>query len=328
MRFAFPVVLYALVPLIALILYKFLWVRAISYRYALTSFLKKEHRGYFVSPRLLLRIIRSCVLVGLLFLAARPQWVDSRSVVAINGVDIVLSIDVSGSMTYFDDLQDRRTRIEVAKEEALRFIEKRSNDPIGIVVFAADALSVCPLTLDKKLLKEFVGFINVNMIDANGTHIGTGLATAINRLRSSKSKSKVIVLLTDGKPAGDSKITPEMAADIAKECGIKIYAIGVGAADGGYMRSIFGIQKAVEEGVDKKLLENIATKTGGRAFLAHNPRELAQIYDIIDKLEKTEKTTNVFSRYYEAYMSFIWIVVGMLGLELLLRLFIWRGLLS
>lgn len=328
MRFAFPVVLYALIPLIALLIYKFTRSRSISYRYALTSFLKHHVSVSRVSPRMVLRVLRALSLIGLTILVARPQWVDSRSLVSVNGVDIVLAVDVSGSMTYFDDLQDRRSRIDVAKEEALRFIEKRKNDPIGIVVFAVDALSVCPLTLDKRLLKEFVAFVNVNMIDANGTHIGTGLATAINRLRSSKSKSKVIVLLTDGKPAGDSKITPEMAADIAKECGIKIYAIGVGSPEGGYVRTVFGIQRAPEEGVDKVLLEKIASKTGGRAFYARNPRELAQVYDVIDKLEKTEQQTTIFSRYYEAYMSFIWIILGLFGVELLLRLFVWRGLLS
>jgi len=261
-----------------------------------------------------------------MLLVARPQWIDQTSQVNIKGIDIVISLDVSGSMQIFDDLKDRRQRIEVAKAEAIRFIEKRKNDPIGLVIFANQALSRSPLTLDKIFLKGIVGSTKLGMLNPNGTHLGTGLALAVNRLKNSVAKSKVVILLTDGEPTPDENIEPQMAIDLAKEFGVKVYTIGIGSDSGGYMQHPFGgIVRAREGSINFGLLRKIADQTGGKFFRASNARDMRKIYDTIDLLEKTEHKTNVFHRYYEAFLSFIWILLLLLGIELALRFFIWRG---
>ena len=269
--------------------------------------------------------MRAVTLCGLIFLIARPQIVDERSFVNIEGVDIVMAIDVSGSMEAFDDIRDRRTRIEVAKAEAIRFIEKRTNDPIGIVLFAHDALSRCPLTLDKKFLKELVGLLHIGIINHTETALGTGLATAVNRLKNSQAKSKIVILLTDGEPTSTEKINPEVAMELAQQFNIKVYTIGIGAENGGFGYDQFGRIGRFPSSLNVALLKQIAEKTGGKFFKANNPQDMRHIYDTIDKLEKTEYQTNLFHNYYEAFLSFMWIIVLLFALELFLSLFVWRG---
>jgi Ca-activated chloride channel family protein len=229
-------------------------------------------------------------------------------------------------MQLFDDLKDQRPRIEAAKSEAIRFTEKRIDDPIGVVLFARDAVSWCPLTLDKKILKEMIGSIQLGVIDPGGTWLGTGLATALNRLRSSKSKTKIVILLTDGQPTPPEKIDPSVSIDIAQKLGIKVYTIGIGGEHGAYIdQPPFGIQRVPDPGVNVALLQTIAQQTGGQFFRANNPKEMHQIYEKIDALEKTTIQTSMFHRYYEAFVSFIWFVLLLLFLECMARFFIWRG---
>lgn len=327
LRLAYLSVFYALIPVFILILFYRLYVyQAPRYVFPFAQLFTKVGVGYRGFYRYTLFGLRATFLAGLLFLIARPQWVDENSRVNIKGVDIILALDVSGSMQLFDDLNDRRSRIEVAKQEAIHFVEKRLNDPIGIVIFAKDVLTRCPLTLDKIILKELIGSFELGMINHTETCLGTGLATAVSRLRSSKAKNKIIVLLTDGAPSPHERIDPSIAINLAKETGVKVYTVGIGNEKGGYINHpFFGVQQIAEQSLNVDLLEKIATTTGGKFFRANKPNDMRVIYDTIDKLEKTEYQTNIFHNYYEAFLSYIWWVVLLLLIELLLRFFVYRG---
>ena len=218
-------------------------------------------------------------------------------------------------------------RIDVAKKEAINFIEKRPDDPIGIVIFGKDALSRAPLTLDKKVLKRIVRTINLGIINPNYTSMGTGIATAINKLKRSQSKNKIIILLTDGKPTAETdKIPIETALKLAKKFKIKIYTVAIGNKNGGYVSSSFGLVQQVPDSIDENLLKNISNQTGGQFFRANSPKEMKKIYETINRLEKTKYETSMFSKYYEAIRSFIWLPMLLLMAELILKLFLWRVL--
>ncbi len=328
-RFAYVEILYCLLPLLlGIVIYRLRWYKTPCYRYPLTEILKQQGQLKSSYHKQLFFMLRLISLAGLALLIARPQMVDEKSVVNVDGVDIVVTLDVSGSMQLIDDLNDRRTRFQVAKEEAIRFIERRINDPIGLVIFAKDTLSYCPLTLDKNFLKEIVGAMQLGIIDPSGTSLGTGLATAVNRLKTSKAKSKIVILLTDGEPTPQEKIDPETAIDLAKKFGIKVYTIAIGNDKHAFFKHpIFGIQQTQAPLFNKGLLEKIAHQTGGQFFQAHNPKDMRAIYDKIDTLETTSYETNIFRNYYELFLSFIWMLLLFIGLEFFLRLFIWRGIL-
>jgi Ca-activated chloride channel family protein len=327
LRFANITFLYLFLPLLlAVLVYRFFLYKPPLFIYPLADQLADNGLVKRSYHKFILNTLRLATLIGLLVLILRPQWVDERSKINVDGRDIILAIDVSGSMQLFDDLNDQRPRIEAAKSEAIRFTERRIDDPIGIVLFARDAVSWCPLTLDKKILKEMLGTIQLGVIDPGGTWLGTGLATALNRLRTSKSKTKIVILLTDGQPTPPEKIDPSVSIDIAQKLGIKVYTIGIGGEHGAYINQPpFGIQQVQDPGVNVALLQTIAQKTGGQFFRANNPKEMHQIYEKIDALEKTTIQTSMFHRYYEAFVSFIWFVLLLFGLEFMARFFIWRG---
>jgi len=328
-HFAYPQILFIFLPAwAALVFYRLKWVKSFKYSYPLTSQIrktlspkKKYHREVFF-------LLRALLLLGLIFLIARPQAVDSRSNVNVKGVDIILALDVSGSMCFFDDLRTREKRVDTAKKEAIRFIEKRENDPIGLVLFGADAISRCPLTLDKKILKRLVHETKLGILNTSGTSLGTGLATAINKLKHSQAKSKIIILLTDGQPTPHTeKISVDTALEIAQNQKIKVYAIGIGNRKGGYLESRLGFVQQMPDSVDEVLLKKIAKKTGGQFFRANSQTEMRQIYETIDRLETTEYKTKLFSRYHETFSYFIWFILILILIELFLKLFLWRGLL-
>ncbi len=328
LRWAYPQVFLVFIPLLVLVvLYRIFIRRTPLYRYPLASYLKTQKltvRAYHTKIFFVLRVLS---LLGLIALIARPQWVDQRSRINIEGVDIVIALDISESMTLFDDLSDRRTRIDIAKQEALRFIDKRVDDPIGLVLFAHDAIARCPLTLDKPMIKDIIQDVKIGFIDPSGTWLGTGLATAINRLRNSKAKSKIIILLTDGQPTPPEKITPEAAMTMAKHFGIKIYTVGIGNEQGGYgINPYVGGVVQVDNSLNVNLLREIASQTGGAFFRAQNASDMRQIYNTIDTLEKTEYQTDLFSRYYEAFLVYLWALLCLIGIELILRLFVFRGI--
>ncbi len=327
-RFAYAEVLYILLPLfIVIMFYRWRWHKSPRYCFPLADNLKREGQLKNTYHKKIFFLLRAISLFGLALLVARPQMVDEKSMINVDGVDIVLTLDVSGSMQCIDDIKDRRTRFQVAQHEAIRFVEKRVNDPIGLVIFAHDVFSHCPLTLDKHFLKEIIGAMQLGIINPHGTFLGTGLATAVNRLKNSKAKSKIVILLTDGEPTPPEKIDVDTAIDLAKKCGVKVYVIGIGNEKGAYIQHpIFGLQQVQQVLFNKALLTKIAQQTGGQFFHAHSPSDMRSIYDKIDTLETTSYETNIFHNYYELFLSFIWVILLLIGLEFFLRLFIWRGI--
>lgn len=259
-------------------------------------------------------IIRCAAFVLIVTALARPQtrnaW-DNRSV---EGIDIMLAIDISTSMLT-QDLNPNR--IEAAKNVAAAFIADRPNDNIGLTVFAGEAFTQCPLTTDHasllNLLKNVRPDLAATGLISDGTAIGMGLANAISRLKDSKAKSKVVILLTDGaNNMGD--ISPLTAAQIAKSLGIRVYTIGVGS------------KRVAAYEIDATTLKSIAATGDGNFYLATNNKELRQIYSDIDKLEKSRILVKKFSKKYEAYQPFAIAALLMFLLEMLLRLTLLRRL--
>jgi len=257
-------------------------------------------------------------------LSGRPQLVDSRSVVPVKGIDIVLVLDVSGSMQFQDYDDDQRSRFDVAKAEAERFIQKRVHDSLGLVLFGKDALSRCPITADKLLLQEIVRDLKLGIIDPDGTMLITGIVTAANRLKNSKAKSKIMIVLTDGEPS-EGDISPSVGIDVAKKLGIKIYTVGIGSEESHvFMHPLYGLVEKPK--VNKELLTKIAHETGGSYFMAHNAKDMRKIYDTIDLLEKTEHDVPIFSLYYDIVIPCVGIVLFLVLCKLILSTFIWFAL--
>lgn len=319
-----PVLYGALCTLAVATFYRWRYYKNPVYTYPLTHLFIKAGYTAQVPYKKILNILRFLSLCGLAFLMSRPQLVDQQLTVQVDGVDIMLALDVSGSMQLFDSLKDTRRRIDVAKDEAISFIKKRDNDPVGLVLFGNEAVSRCPLTLDKKMLESIIKDVELGIINPEGTMIIRGVVMALNRMRKSESKSKIIILLTDGEPTqGD--LDPQLALDMAKKLGVKIYTIGIGGDEGGYYQHpVFGLQQA-RAPLNKNLLHTLAKATGGRFFEAANPAQLATIYDTINNLEKTSYETNVYYKYYDVFMPFLWFVLGLCAVEFLLARFVWSG---
>lgn len=317
--------LYAALFLVGMILVRYAWYKPNYYLYPLTTFLKEQGvQASSFYPRFFYWI-RFASLALMVLLIGKPQWVDSKSKIMVEGVDIVLTLDVSESMKCFDDLHDRRSRWEVAKNEALRFIDKRENDALGLVIFGRYAIARCPLTHDKRVLKSIIEQLEIGMPSydmAHGTMLAQSIVTAARRLQKSGAKSKVIVLLTDGTPTqGDLSVKD--AIDIAQKMNIKIYTIGVGGDQGGYVSDpIFGVQ-SVGVPLNKQLLEKIAQETGGKFFEAKKPKDLKTIYDKIDALEKVSYETEVYNKYHDYFLPILWTVIMLLLCELGMATFRW-----
>ncbi len=313
------------IPLIiAGILLRRWFARTIYFRYSLAHELKEKKCATRHPYRKIYYVVRLCVLFVLAFLIAKPQLVDSRSNIVVEGIDIILVLDASGSMQYQDYSDDQRSRFAVAKEEAIRFIEKRVNDAVGLVVFGKDAISRCPLTMDKKIIKDMVNTLEIGDIDPDGTMLATAMVTAINRLKQSKGSSKIMILLTDGEPSpGD--MDPKAASDIAKKFGIKVYTIGIGSdKDEVFLHPFYGM--IAKPKVNASLLQKIARDTGGRFFLAHNARDMRSIYNTIDQLEKTKHEAPLYSRYFDIFVPFVLVCIVLLGLQQLVSTFVWFSL--
>lgn len=321
-RFLYPQVWLVLVPLlIGVVWYRWFWFHSVSYQYPLAAVIKKQQSRPFFSFSRLYFWIRLLVLILLSLLVARIQIFDPLSKVHVEGIDIMLVLDVSQSMACCDDPHDPISRIAIAKREAVRFIKKRVNDPIGLVIFGREAASRCPLTLDKHVLQDIVETTDIGVIDSRGTVLSKAILTAANRLRHTKARSNVMVLLTDGEPTDDDS-DPRQAIDIAKKLGIKIYTIGIGSDQGGFMRHPqFGLIAAGSY-LNKPLLQAIAHETGGKFFEARNKQELRLIYDQIDRLEKTEHESNIFARYRDYFVPVVWFIILCLSAELFLSTFV------
>lgn len=266
-----------------------------------------------------LPLLRIAALSLFIIALARPRLDLSEESVTAEGIDIVLTLDLSTSMGATDFSPNR---LEVAKQVARDFVSRREFDRIGLVVYAGEAYTKSPLTVDKEIIDRFIAELQMGEI-TDGTAIGTGLATAVNRLKESTSKSKIIILLTDGENNAGYH-SPELAAELAKEFGIRVYTIGVGSGQQTLMPSspLGGGKytfKPTRGTVDDKLLAYIAETTNGRYFRARDTEELESIYDYIDELEKTEIETTVFKRYEEQFGRFLLFGFGLLLLETVLR---------
>lgn len=321
-HFAYPIVFFVALFAVFFVAWLRLKRRQPVYRYSIAEVLKNGGCAYRNYYKKILFLLRFFTLSLLAFLLARPQLVDTTSKVTVEGINIILVLDVSGSMQLVDS-DNEPARIESAKEEAIRFIKARDNDAIGLVLFGNGAVSRCPLTLDKNILTSIVDDTHVGVIDYTGTLLSTAIITAANRLKSEKSKSNVMILLTDGEPSPGDK-DPALAIEVAKKLGIKVYTIGVGSdEDKVFMHSFHGPMRIPK--INAELLTRIANETGGQFFLAKNQQDMRLIYDTIDKLEKTEDETPIYKRYYDIFMPFLWVVFACLILELMVSLF-WFGL--
>ncbi len=250
----------------------------------------------------LLFVLRMLTLALLIFALARPQSISSKQNISIEGIDIVFALDVSSSMLARDFKPDR---LEAAKNIASKFISKRPNDRVGLVIFSGEAFTQVPLTTDHAMIKTMFKDVKSGMIE-DGTAIGDGLATAVSRLKDSKAVSKVIILLTDGVNNAGS-VDPLSGAELAKLYGIRVYTIGVGTE--GYapypVQTPFGTQmQQMKVQIDENLLKKIADKTGGEYFRATNNRKLKEIFKQIDKLEKSKIDVQEFKKKHEMFFPF------------------------
>ena len=259
-------------------------------------------------------VLRLLALVALIVALARPVVVHHESESTTEGVDIVLAMDISGSMLARDVTPDR---LSAAKRLATEFVAERTGDRLSVVAFAGEAFTQCPLTADQAAVGTMLSRLRSGVVE-DGTAIGNGLATAINRLRESSAKSKVVVLLTDG-VNNRGQISPIMAADIARDLGIKVYTIGVGSRDKSPMPAIdpFGNQTFVmaDVEIDEELLRNIASTTSGRYFRANDNEALRNIYQQINELEKSEVQVTHYTSYDELFGRWLLLALALLALE-------------
>jgi Ca-activated chloride channel family protein len=267
-------------------------------------------------------ILRILALALFITALARPQTRNDEQRKEGEGVDIVLCIDVSGSMNA-EDLTPNR--LEAAKQVAANFVDNRPTDRIGLVVFSGESFTQCPITADHAVVKAQILNIRSGFLQ-DGTAIGSGLATSVERLKSSKAKSKIIILLTDGENNG-GLIDPQTAKEIAKALKIKVYTIGVGTD--GYApvpeASASGISRSNEKvNFDENLLRDIAEETGGKYFRAKDNEGLKQIYREIDSLEKSKVTVTTYSNYTERFAAFVIAALLLLVLELVLKFTVFK----
>ncbi len=267
-------------------------------------------------------LITLSFLVGLIALA-RPVSQSSEQEVTAEGIDIVLCLDLSGSMRAMDF---RPNRFEVARNVAREFVSQREHDRIGLVVFAGEAYTQCPLSLDHQLLEQLLAGLALGKME-EGTAIGLAMATGLNRLKESQAESRILILLTDG--VNNSGLDPRTAMSMAADLGVKVYTIGVGTDQGVAPMPVstpWGEQiRQVQVEIDEKLLAEIAEATGGKAFRATDEEELKQIYAEIDKLESTEYTVTEYHLIEERFHFWLYLALTLFGLERLFRLAIRRA---
>ncbi len=267
---------------------------------------------------------RALAVTVLIIVLARPQTTDKFQDMSTEGIDIVLALDISGSMLARDFRPDR---LEASKNVATEFISGRPYDRIGLVVFSGESFTQCPLTTDHAVLINLMREIQSGMIE-DGTAIGNGLATAVNRIKDSEAKSKVIILLTDG-VNNRGEIAPATAAGIAKTYGIRVYTIGVGTQGvAPYpVQTPYGMQyQDMQVEIDEGILSDIAQTTGGKYFRATDNNKLIQVYNEIDKLEKSKIDVRQLSRKYEKYLFPALAAFCLLVIEVVMRNTIFRNL--
>ena len=279
--------------------------------------------------KILLRM-RWLALMLFLIAMARPQLGEGQAKVRASGIDIVVALDLSGSMAAEDfELKCQPVnRLVIAKDVLNQFVRRRSSDRIGLVAFAGRSYIATPLTLDHDFLLQNLDRLNIGSIE-DGTAIGSAIAAAVNRLRDIQAKSKIVVLMTDGQNNA-GKVPPLTAAEAAQTLGIRIYTIGVGTRGIARVpyKTVFGQTGYVDQEVDidEEMLTKAAQMTGGKYFRAENTSGLRKIYDEIDKLEKTEVEVEKYQRYTELFPYFVLAGLAILLLEIILSNTVWRRL--
>ncbi len=282
-------------------------------------------------PGRMLATARWLTLTVLVLGLAQPRLSEPSTTVKASGVDIVIALDLSGSMESEDFVigGQRVNRLEMAKHVLRKFIANRPNDRIGLVAFAAQAYVGAPLTLDHDFLEQAVDRLQIGVIDQTRTAIGSGLATALNRLRDRKAKSRIVILMTDGQNNA-GKIHPLTAAELAQTLGIKVYTIGVGTRGVAPMPVYVGGRKVgyrpMQVDIDEDTLQQIAQMTGGKYYRADNAERFQQIYAEIDRLEKTEVEVRKFVQHKELFQWFVGVATALLLLEVVLAQTVWRKL--
>ena len=321
MEFGNPKILWLLV-VVPLVVAYYIW-RATqggaSIIISTTESLRKAPRTLRYYLRHLPIALRAVALALIIIASARPQSVEHETKINTEGIDIVLAVDISGSMLARDFQPDR---LSAAKEVAAQFVAARQGDRIGLVVFAGEAFTQTPLTTDQTSLQTLLGRLRSGVVE-DGTAIGNGLATAVNRLRESDSKSKVVILLTDG-VNNRGQIAPLTVADIAKEQDIKVYTIGVGRNGtapypvfDNHGREVYTVDMKVE--IDEKMLREIAEKTGGEYFRATDKTSLARIYEQINAMEKSKIEKVELTHTNEEYLIYVLWAIALLMLEFIVK---------
>ena len=317
--YANPKYLYLLLLLIPLIVWYIIKLRKMQATFKMSSGFAFEKapstiRVYLRHFPFLLRVIAIALVIIVL---ARPQSVNSSDVSNSEGIDIVMALDISGTMMAQDFSP---TRLEAAKKVAAEFINDRPNDRIGLVIFGGESFTQCPLTTDHKVLLNLLTEVKFGMIE-DGTAIGLGLANSVNRLKDSKSKSRVVILLTDGSNNA-GQIAPLTAAELAASYDIRVYTIGIGSRGTSTARIMtpYGLQSMQVSGdFDERTLTEIAAITKAQYFRATDNTSLSAIYDEIDQMEKTHISVNTVTKRKELYMPFAIFALALVGLELVLR---------
>lgn len=325
MFFEYPAFLYLellLIPIIALYIWREIKGHTPYLQVSSSSPWKGEGGRVKKMMRHIPYILRFIALAALIVALARPRSSQDFEKVNAQGIDVIIAIDVSTSMLARDFSPDR---ISAAKDIAIEFIAQRPRDRMGIVVFAGESFTQCPLTTDRATLINLMKEIETGLIE-DGTAIGNGLATAIARLKDSQAKSRVVILLTDG-VNNRGEIAPLMATEIAKTYGVRVYTIGVGAMGvAPYpVMTPFGVQiQQVKVEIDEPLLEQIAQETGGKYFRATDNTKMLEIYSEINKMETNLTIVDSFPIYKELFMKYALIALAAIVLELFLRFLILR----
>ncbi len=325
MEFAYPAFLLALI-LLPLMIAWYVWKgRKSNAPLSLSGFENLDDN--MSSPRVWLRhglaVLRMAVVALIVIVLARPQSSNQWEQVTTEGIDIVMCMDVSGSMRAMDF---KPNRLEASKNVGIEFVHARQNDRFGLVVFAGESFTQCPMTTDRAVVINFLKEIDFGVIE-DGTAIGMGLATAVNRIKESRAKSKVIILLTDGvNNQGD--VGPVTAAELALGFGIRVYTIGVGSQGTApiNLQDMFGrtVTQNMTVEIDEEVLQEIAKTTDGRYFRATNNNKLREIYQEIDQLEKTRLDVKQFSKKKEEYFPFLLAAMLILLGEVFLRYTLFR----
>lgn len=315
-----PNLLYLLLLLIPMIVW-YIWKQSsmqASIRLSSIQGFAKIPTTYKYYLRHLPMILRNVAFASLIIAIARPQSTDNWSNTSTEGIEIVIALDISGSMLAEDF---KPNRLEAAKEDAIRFISGRPNDRIGLVVFSGESFTQCPLTTDHAILINLIKDVQQGMIE-DGTAIGLGLANAVSRLKESTAQSKVVILMTDG-VNNQGEIPPLTAAEIAKAFGVRVYTIGVGSmGQAPYpVTDMFGRKRyqQMDVEIDEDVLTQIAHLTDGKYFRAVDNKRLEEVYKSIDKLEKSKIEVKEYSKKNEEYLK--WIALGalLIVVEVLLR---------